>query len=121
MRRLDIAPRSRPAAGTRICFYTRSADPSGMGAHMLDLVAALVSRYDVSVLCRTSEKARWLFDGAQELGARTVALPSPHDPAPPGILSELLRSHRVAGFHGHAGSGWEDRAGFRVPPGNGFP
>ncbi len=37
-----------------ICFYTPSTDPSGMGAHMLDLIAALAGMADVSLMARTT-------------------------------------------------------------------
>lgn len=103
-----------PDARLRICFYTRSADPSGMGAHMLDLMGAFAPDSELSILCRSSERARWLFDRAAELGARTESLPSPHDPAYPTVITEFLRSSAVDVFHGHAGWGWEDSDGFRI-------
>jgi glycosyltransferase involved in cell wall biosynthesis len=106
-------------ARRRICYYTRSAEPSGMGRHMLELIAAFVDVCDVSILCRTSEGARWLFDSAAELGARTVPLPSPHDPIYPTVIADFLSSHRVDLFHGHAGWGWEDPDGFRIARGEG--
>ena len=115
--RTDVgAPRIHRAAGgcLRICYYTRSADPSGMGAHMLDLMRAFAGQAQLSILCRTADRARWLFDGATELGALAVPLPSPHDPAYPRVLTDFVRSQQVDVFHGHAGWGWEDPDGFRV-------
>ncbi len=113
----DVAPRGAGLGRRRrpsICFYTRSADPSGMGVHMLDLVEAFVPRADVWLLCRTTDKSRFLFDGARRLGARTARLPGPHDPAYPAVIEDFLRHHHVDVFHGHAGWGWEDHDGFRV-------
>ncbi|WP_309125354.1 glycosyltransferase family 4 protein [Kocuria sp.] len=110
-------------AGVRrsVCLYTRSANPSGMGAHMLDLVEGLAGRADVSVLCRDSPRARWLLEGASARGARTVALPSPHDAAYPAIISGFLSSHPVDVFHCHAGWGWEDPDGLRLARAAGVP
>lgn len=105
----------------RIAFYTRSAEPSGMGAHMLDLIGSFAGTHEVSVLCRTSEKTRWLYDGAARLGAQTVALPSPHDASYAGVIADFLRSHPVDVFHGHAGWGWEDPDGFRLAQEAGVP
>lgn len=111
-----------PGGGRRsLCLYTRSANPSGMGAHMLDLVQGLVDRMDVTVLCRTSDRARWLFEEASARGARTVALPGPHDPAYPEVISSFLSAHPVDIFHCHAGWGWEDPHGLRLARTAGVP
>lgn len=116
MRTDDGRPDRSTSPGQRLrsAFYTRSADPSGMGVHMLDLIGSFVGTQDVSVLCRTSPKARWLYDGAGALGARTVALPSPHDSSYADLIRDFLRSHPVDVFHGHAGWGWEDPDGFAI-------
>lgn len=104
-----------------VCLYTRSANPSGMGKHMLDLIGGLATRMDVTLLCRTSDRARWLFEEAAALGARTVALPSPHDPAYPDVISGFLAAHPVDVFHCHAGWGWEDPDGLRLARSAGVP
>lgn len=104
-----------------LCLYTRSANPSGMGAHMLDLVQGLVDRMDVTVLCRTGDRVRWLFEEASARGARTVALPGPHDPAYPEVISDFLASRPVDVFHCHAGWGWEDPHGLRLARAAGVP
>ncbi|MFF0905455.1 UNVERIFIED_CONTAM: glycosyltransferase family 4 protein [Kocuria sp. CPCC 205316] len=92
-----------------------------MGRHMLDLVEGLTGRADVTVMCRTGPRARWLFEEAAALGARTVALPSPHDPTYPQVIGDFLSSHRVDVFHGHAGWGWEDPDGLRLARAAGVP
>ena len=92
-----------------------------MGRHMLELMAAFADVCDLSILCRTSERVRWLFDSAAELGARTVPLPSPHDPMYATVIADFLSSHHVDLFHGHAGWGWEDPDGFRVARRVGVP
>ncbi|MFI7493244.1 glycosyltransferase [Kocuria sp. M4R2S49] len=104
-----------------LCLYTRSANPSGMGAHMLDLVRGLVDRMDVTVLCRAGDRAGWLLEEASACGARTVALPGPHDPAYPEVVSGFLSSHPVDVFHCHAGWGWEDPHGLRLARASGVP
>ena len=92
-----------------------------MGRHMLDLVEGLTGRADVTVICRTGPRALWLFQEAAALGARTVALPSPHDPTYPQVIGGFLSSHRVDVFHGHAGWGWEDPDGLRLARAAGVP
>lgn len=104
-----------------VCLYTRSANPSGMGKHMLDLVKGLTGRMDVTVLRRTNDRAHWLFEEAATFGARTVALPSPHDSAYPEVISNFLASHPVDVFHCHAGWGWEDPDGLRLARAAGVP
>ncbi|MFE7631883.1 glycosyltransferase [Kocuria sp. NPDC057446] len=115
-------PGECPGGGRRsLCLYTRSASPSGMGAHMLDLVQGLADRMDVTVLCRADDRARWLFEEASVRGARTVALPGPHDPAYPEVISSFLSSRPVDVFHCHAGWGWEDPHGLRLARAAGVP
>ncbi|MEX5235134.1 glycosyltransferase family 4 protein [Kocuria arenosa] len=121
--RSSACPAVRSARGLRrsVCLYTRSESPSGMGRHMLDLVEGLTGRADVTVMCRTGPRARWLFEGAAARGARTVALPSPHDPTYPQVIGGFLSSHPVDVFHGHAGWGWEDPDGLRLARAAGVP
>lgn len=88
---------------------------------MLDLVQGLAGRTDVSVLCRDSSRARWLFEEAAALGARTVALPGPHDPAYPRVISDFLSARPTDVFHCHAGWGWEDPDGLRLARAAGVP
>ena len=88
---------------------------------MLDLVEGLTGRMDVTVMCRTGPRARWLSDEAAARGARTVALPSPHDSTYPGVISGFLSSHPVDVFHCHAGWGWEDPDGLRLARAAGVP
>lgn len=115
-------PEEGPGGGRRsLCLYTRSAHPSGMGAHMLDLVQGLAGSMDVTVLCRTGDGARRLFQEASARGARTVALPGPHDPAYPDVISGFLSSRPVDLFHCHAGWGWEDPHGLRLARAAGVP
>jgi len=97
-----------------LCFYTPSADPSGMGVHMLDLVAESVETADVSLMARRDHRAGWLLDRAAELGTRTVPLPSPRNPAFGGVITEFFRKYPVDVFHCHVGTGSENWDGVRL-------
>ena len=99
------------AAGSRcrsVCLCTASADPSGMGAHMLDLAAELRAELDVTVMAWASPRGRRVLDGAAALGVRAVALPHPRDRAYARTVEQALRSCPVDVFHLHAGTGRED-------------
>jgi glycosyltransferase involved in cell wall biosynthesis len=104
-----------------LCIYTPSADPSGMGAHMLDLVAEFTATAEVSVLARATPRADWLLERAAALGARTLPLPSPRDPRFGGLITEFLRAHPADVFHCHVGTGCEDWDGVRLARAAGSP
>ena len=90
-RQVAAVPEVRMSLRRSLCFYTPSADPSGMGVHMLDLVAESVGTADVSLLARRDHRAGWLLDRAAELAARTVPLPSPRHPAFGQVITDFLR------------------------------
>ena len=115
---VEEPPASAPHS---ICFYTPSADPSGMGAHLVDLVEAYAARRFVAVMCRPTEGGRRLLDRAAGLAATTVPLPGPRDPSFAGVIADFLRSHPVDVFHSHVGWGWEDWDGLRVARREGVP
>jgi glycosyltransferase involved in cell wall biosynthesis len=104
-----------------ICLYTPSAEPSGMGAHMLDLVAEYVTSADVSIMFRPTASGRRLLDAAAALGARTVSLPSPRDPGFGPAIAGFLAERPVDVFHVHVGLGWEGWDGARVARAAGCP
>jgi glycosyltransferase involved in cell wall biosynthesis len=101
--------------------YTPSADPSGMGAHMLDLVAEFAGTADVSLLARATPRADWLLERAVALGARTVPLPSPRDPGFGRLITDFLGAHPADVFHCHVGTGCEDWDGVRLARAAGCP
>ncbi|MBM7808230.1 glycosyltransferase involved in cell wall biosynthesis [Geodermatophilus bullaregiensis] len=102
-------------AGPRsICFYTPSTDPSGMGAHVLDLVAAFAGTVDVSLMARALPRTQWLLDRATELGAATLPLPSPRDPRFGPRVTGFLAAHPADVFHCHVGTGSENWDGVRL-------
>jgi glycosyltransferase involved in cell wall biosynthesis len=108
------APRS-------LCLYTPSTDPSGMGAHMLDLVAEFVVTADVSLMARPTEGGRQLLARARQLGARTLELPCPRSPDFARAVTGFLRAHPVEVFHCHVGTGCEDWDGVRLARAAGCP
>ncbi len=104
-----------------LCLYTPSTDPSGMGAHMLDLVASYAGSVDVSLLARATPRAAWLLEGAAALGARTLPLPSPRGPWFGSMVTQFLEVHPADVFHCHVGTGCEDWDGVRLARAAGCP
>lgn len=104
-----------------VCLYTPSADPSGMGLHMLDLAAEYVGELPVSLMCWPTEKGRRLLDAADALGVTTLALPHPRDPAFRPVIADFLRDCRTDVFHVHVGSGRENFDGARAARDAGVP
>jgi glycosyltransferase involved in cell wall biosynthesis len=104
-----------------ICLYTPSTDPSGMGAHMVDLLAEFAGTADVALMMRPTTGGRRLLDRAAELGARTVELPSPRHPGFAGAVTGFLTEHPVDVFHCHVGTGSENWDGVRLARRAGCP
>ena len=104
-----------------ICFYTPSTDPSGMGAHMVDLITEYAGAADVALMMRPTVGGRRLLDRAAEVGARTVELPSPRDPRFAAVVSGSLEAHPADVFHCHVGTGSEDWDGVRLARRAGCP
>ena len=102
------------SARRSICFYTPSTDPSGMGAHMVDLVAEYADTADVALMMRPTVGGRRLLERAAGLGARTVELPSPRDARFAHVVSGFLAAHPADVFHCHVGTGSEDWDGVRL-------
>jgi glycosyltransferase involved in cell wall biosynthesis len=104
-----------------VCFYTPSTDPSGMGAHMLDLIEEYVPTADVSLMVRPTRGGQAMLDRAARLGAATLALPSPRSPQFPGLVTEFLADHPTDVFHVHVGTGSENWDGARLARASGVP
>jgi glycosyltransferase involved in cell wall biosynthesis len=102
------------SARRSICLYTPSTDPSGMGAHMVDLIAEYAGAADVALMMRPTVGGRRLLDRAAALGARTVELPSPRDPRFADVVTGFLDAHPADVFHCHVGTGCEDWDGVRL-------
>ena len=63
-----------------ICLYSPSVDPSGMGAHMLDLATEFRSQADVSVLCWGTAAGQRVLDRAAALEVTAVHSVAGHLP-----------------------------------------
>ncbi len=105
----------------RVCLYTPSADPSGMGVHMLDLAAEYLPDVEVSVMCWPTAPGRRVLDRAVALGAETLALPHPRDPAFADTIVAFLQGYPHDVFHVHAGTGRENFDGARAARRAGVP
>ncbi len=113
---------ARPdASRLSVCLYTPSVDPSGMGAHMVDLAAQYLPGADVSFMCPPSPGGRRLLDQAAALGATAVPLPHPRDPSFAGVIVRFLREHPADVFHIHVGTGEENFDGARAARRAGIP
>lgn len=111
---LPAAPGRSYGRRRSIALYTPSADPSGMGVHMLELVAEFVRTQDVSLLAWTTGPGERLLVRASALGARAVPLPHPRAAG----FADAIRAHLVAHptdvFHVHVGTGRENFDGARA-------
>ena len=104
-----------------MALYTPSADPSGMGRHMLDLVAEYVPHHDVSLMGWPTEPGTRLLAQAAALGAEAVPLPHPRDPAFAGVIRDHLQQPPTDVFHVHVGTGRENFDGARAARAAGVP
>jgi glycosyltransferase involved in cell wall biosynthesis len=92
-----------------------------MGQHMLDLVAEYVPRTHVSLMCRPTEPGQRVLARAAALGATTLALLHPRDPAFGEVIVDFLHRHPTEVFHLHVGTGRENFGGARAARVAGVP
>lgn len=104
-----------------VCLYTPSADPSGMGVHMLELAAELRRETDVSLLAWPTGPGQHLLARAQSLGVRAVPIPHPRSADFGPAIERHLEAHPVDVFHVHVGTGREDFDGARAARAAGVP
>ena len=93
----------------RVCLFTASPEPSGVGTHMLTLAEGLRDDHDVTLGCIPHGQGERLLTRAAALGVETLPLDGRGLRTDPEIerLQDWLRSSRVDIFHLHAGVGWE--------------
>lgn len=111
----------RRAARRRVCLYTPSYDPSGMGGHMVDLAQAYAPGVEVITMAWPTAAGRRLLDAAGAVGATAVELPHPRDPRFGATVERHLRALDVDVFHVHVGTGREDFDGARAARRAGVP
>ncbi len=105
----------------RLCLFTDSLEPSGVGEHILILAAELRRQYRVSLVCPPAPACRPFLLRAQALGLETLALSVDGAGESGARLVAWLRARRVDLFHAHAGIGWEGHAGVAVARAAGVP
>lgn len=88
---------------TKLCLYSDSAEPSGMGEHMITLAVALRSQYEITFLCRG---ASGICQRASNLGFPSYEVPDDY-----WELHSLIAAVRPDILHCHAGVGWEGHPG----------
>ncbi len=87
----------------RICLYTDSYEPSGMGEHMVALATELRSHYDIAFICHADSG---ICQRVRDIGFPTHAIASDY-----WELRNLIAMLRPDVFHCHAGVGWEGHSG----------
>ncbi|MDQ5824820.1 MAG: glycosyltransferase family 4 protein [Chloroflexota bacterium] len=87
----------------RLCLFTDSVEPSGVGEHMLSLAEELRSRYDISFLGWSSTP---LYTRAAELGFPVHELTVDWY-----VNKDLLLKLKPDIVHVHAGAAWEGHGG----------
>ncbi len=105
-----------------MCLYTCSANPSGMGVHMLALAEQLaMSGVKVTVAYWPSPASEALMSRATPCGVARARTPHPRDPAYSEHLASLLSDLAPDVFHVHVGTGRENFGGARSARAAGVP
>lgn len=96
---------------TRLCLFTASPEPSGVGEHMLTLAAGLRDHYAVSFVCPQTPGGESVLARARAMGLDTLALDAEDMDRVGSPLVRWLRERRIDVFHCHAGIAWEGHGG----------
>ncbi len=92
----------------RVCLFTDSLEPSGLGEHMLALASELHKTYDVSFICPATPHSQALLKRAAALPITVLPLEvRGQSRIAWEQLRDWLRTHGIDIFHSHAGIGWE--------------
>ncbi|MCL3819370.1 glycosyltransferase family 4 protein [Aeromicrobium wangtongii] len=111
-------PRELPS----VHLYTPSADPSGMGVHMLCLAEEYARQgRRVTLMYWANANAERLFAPAGENGVRLARIPHPRDPQFAARIADDLRHNPSDVFHLHVGTGRENWDGARAASLSGVP
>lgn len=97
---------------TRVCLFTDSLAPSGVGEHMLTLAAEL-NGYEVTLVCPPTQDGNRLLQRAADVGFRTLPL-QVRDRAEAERFARWLEDERIDLFHCHAGIAIEGHPGLRA-------
>ena len=104
----------------RVCLFTDSQEPSGLGEHMLALATALARVWDVAVVCPPTRAGLSLLARGREAGLVAQAL-NVRNTASEADLVAWLQARPVDVFHCHAGVGWEGHHGIYAARAAGVP
>lgn len=105
----------------RVCLFTDSLEPSGVGEHMLALAGALRPAYELTFVCPPSPTGRRVLERAAARGLATIARTVRQDRDAWVWLRDWLSAERIDLFHGHAGIGWEGHDGIWAAHAAGVP
>jgi glycosyltransferase involved in cell wall biosynthesis len=104
-----VSTASRP---TRICLFTDSLEPSGLGEHMLLLAEQLKERHTLWFVCPPGESGERFLQRAAQLGIATLPLAvCGEDRADFEQFRDFLEKEAIDLVHVHAGIGWEGHQG----------
>lgn len=103
-----------PLVKPKVCLFTDSLAPSGVGEHMFTLAAEFVDRFAVSFVCPPTPSGLKLLDRVSDLGAATLPLEVRGETSAGDELALWLKRERFDLFHAHAGVSWEGHTGIRA-------
>ncbi len=95
----------------KLCLYTDSLEPSGVGEHMLTLAVELSRQFRVSFACPASQSGLAFLKRAKAMNLKTLALEMRGESINHELLGDWLRAGGADIFHCHAGIGWEGHDG----------
>jgi glycosyltransferase involved in cell wall biosynthesis len=95
----------------RVCLFSDSLAPSGVGRHMLTLAGELSEDFALSLVCPPSPGGQRLLDQAYAMGLDVLPLEVRGSAQAAEQLSQWLRTEDVQVFHAHAGVAWEGHDG----------
>jgi glycosyltransferase involved in cell wall biosynthesis len=99
----------------RVCLFTDSLEPSGMGEHMLLLAEQLKQRYALTFVCPSNEAGNRFLQRAAQLGIETLPLAvRGQDRTSWEQLRDFLGEQAIDLVHVHAGIGWEGHHGIHA-------
>lgn len=107
-----------PPSPVRVCLFTDSLEPSGVGEHMLTLAGELMAggsagRFRLSFVCPPGPGGDPFLARAGAMGVEAAGLAVNRPDLRDGFC-RWLRARAVSVFHGHAGIGWEGHDGIHA-------
>ncbi|MCC6454119.1 MAG: glycosyltransferase [Caldilineaceae bacterium] len=112
--RVEAQYRTLPTANhpARICLFTDSLEPSGLGEHMLLLAEQLKERHTLWFVCPPGASGERFLQRAAQLGITTLPLAVCGDDRPAfEQFRDFLEKEAIDLVHVHAGIGWEGHQG----------